>query len=92
MHKDVVYGFPEEVESLGATEICQNQGMYAAKRLITVQGHPEFTREIVKEIIESRHAQGIFTDAVFEDAMRRLTNHDDGVAVAQTFLRFLLND
>lgn len=92
MHKDIVYGFPSTVKEIGYSPVCDNQGMYVKDKLITVQGHPEFTKEIVEEILQSRHSQGIFTDMVFEDAMKRLTDHDDGIVVGQAFLRFLLEE
>lgn len=92
MHKDIVYGYPSSVEELGYSPVCDNQGMYIKNKLITVQGHPEFTKEIVEEILNKRYNQGVFTDIVYEDAMKRLNNHDDGITVGQTFLRFLLED
>jgi hypothetical protein len=92
MHKDIVYGFPSSVEEIGYSPVCDNQGMYIKDKLITVQGHPEFTKEIVEEILKSRHSKGIFTDMVFEDAMKRLTDHDDGNIVGQAFLRLLLEE
>jgi hypothetical protein len=92
MHKDIVYGFPSSVEEIGYSPVCDNQGMYIKDKLITVQGHPEFTKEIVEEILKSRHSKGVFTDMVFEDAMKRLTDHDDGIIVGQAFLRFLLEE
>lgn len=90
MHRDIVFGFPEGVEPLGSSPRCTNQGMYSKGRFITVQGHPEFTRDIVEEILRVRHAAGVFPDDLFEDGVRRLQDHDDGVAVAEAFLRFLL--
>lgn len=92
MHKDIVYGVPEGVEVLGFSDKCKNQGMYAKGKLISVQGHPEFTQQIVTEIVGSRHKQGIFDEAAYEDAMARVGKRHDGVAVAQAFLRFLLED
>jgi GMP synthase-like glutamine amidotransferase len=92
MHKDIVFDFPSDAEQLAATAICENQGMYAKGRYITVQGHPEFTREIVEEVVKGRYAQGVFTDEMYKDAMRRIVDHDDGIIVAQAFLRFLLED
>ena len=92
MHKDIVYGFPSSVEEIGYSPVCDNQGMYIKDKHITVQGHPEFTKEIVEEILKSRHSKGVFTDMVFEDAMKRLTDHDDGIIVGQAFLRFLLEE
>jgi len=92
MHKDIVYGFPSSVEEIGYSPVCDNQGMYVKDKLITVQGHPEFTKEIVEEILNARYSKGVFTDMVFEDAMKRLTDHDDGIIVGQAFLRFLLEE
>ena len=92
MHRDIVVDFPPGVEQLGSSAKCANQGMYQKNRIITVQGHPEFTRDIVEEILNSRQKMGIFPDGVFDDGMRRLTDHDDGVITAQAFLRFLLEE
>jgi GMP synthase-like glutamine amidotransferase len=90
MHRDIVYAYPEGVEELAYTDKCAVQGMYIPKRLITVQGHPEFNEEIVRELLLARHASKIFDDEVFEDGMRRVGNSQDGVVVAKAFLKFLL--
>jgi GMP synthase-like glutamine amidotransferase len=90
MHRDIVYNYPEGVEELAYTEKCAVQGFYIAKRVIAVQGHPEFTEEIVRELLITRHDNGIFDDATFEDAMGRVDKYQDGVVVSQAFLRFLL--
>lgn len=92
MHKDLVYEYPKEVEQLAYTDKCATQGMYIKGRLITVQGHPEFTEEIVRELLESRHALGVFDDETFKDAMGRVNKDHDGVKVAQVFLRFVMED
>ena len=90
MHRDAVFEYPPGVEQLAYTQGCNVQGMYIAKKLFTVQGHPEFNEEIVTEILEKRHELGVFDDETFEDAMSRVDKHQDGVVVAQAFLRFLL--
>lgn len=90
MHRDIVYVYPEHVEPLGHTARCEVQGMYVKHRLITVQGHPEFNRDVVSELLEARHDSGIFDDAMFNDGMSRVRQHHDGIPVAAAFLRFLL--
>jgi len=90
MHRDIVYNYPEGVEELAYTEKCAVQGFYIAKRVFAVQGHPEFTEEIVRELLITRHEKGIFDDPTFEDAMGRVDKYQDGVVVSQAFLRFLL--
>ena len=92
MHKDLVYHYPQGVEHLGSSGPCKVQGMYIPKRVITVQGHPEFTEEIVAEVLEKRRKQGIFGDDIYKEAMARVGKPHDGVLVAQTFLKFLMGD
>lgn len=89
MHKDLVYDYPDGVEALGSSDKCKVQGMHIKNKLITVQGHPEFTQEIVEELIKRRHEQKIFDDKMYEDTMARVGKEQDGVVVAQGFLTFL---
>jgi GMP synthase-like glutamine amidotransferase len=92
MHRDMVFYYPQGVEELGYSPVCKVQGMYAPKRLFTVQGHPEFDEEIVTEILKSRHAAGIFNDEDFEAGMERVVKPHDGLVVSQAFLKFLLEE
>lgn len=92
MHRDIVYYYPEGVEELGLSGKCKVQGMYIPNRVITVQGHPEFTEEIVAELLENRHRQNIFDDEIYEEAKARVGKPHDGVLVAQGFLKFLMDE
>ncbi len=92
MHRDAGFSYPEGVEALASTDKCGTQAMYATKRFISVQGHPEFTEGIMKEILKARHAQGIFDDNMYKDGVDRVDRYQDGVVVAQTFLKFLLEE
>ncbi|KAI0841409.1 class I glutamine amidotransferase-like protein [Hypoxylon sp. FL0890] len=89
MHRDVVFSLPPGVTNLASTDVCEVQAMYVPRRLVTVQGHPEFTGDMVREILEMRRYGGIIGQDIFEDGMRRVNNKHDGVAVARAFLRFL---
>ena len=91
MHKDIVFNYPPQVEPLGSTSRCEVQGMYVPKRLITVQGHPEFDEEILREILEVRHEQGVFGDEMYEEAMARVGKEHDGLLVGKRFIEFLLD-
>ena len=90
MHRDIVYDYPSGVEQLGSSDVCEVQGMYKPKELITVQGHPEFTEEIVRELLVKRHELGILDDETYAGAESRVGNKHDGVLVAQAFLRMLM--
>ncbi|KAJ2902034.1 class I glutamine amidotransferase-like protein [Zalerion maritima] len=93
MHRDIVFAsstaqLPEGVEVLASNDVCQNQGMRAPGKLITVQGHPEFNETIVNEILELRHGTGILGDELYEGGMKRVGWKHDGVGVAKAFLKF----
>ncbi|KAL8956258.1 MAG: hypothetical protein Q9193_006169, partial [Seirophora villosa] len=88
MHKDIVFDYPAGVQPLGSTALCKVQGMFAPGRVFTVQGHPEFTAEILVEILEVRHKEGVFGDAIYKDAMARVGRRHDGVLVGKRFIEF----
>lgn len=105
MHRDVVYEYPTssgdadegvadlgQVEALASSDRCVVQGMYVKDRLITVQGHPEFSEEILADLLEKRHHDGIFDDEMFEEGMERVGKRHDGLVVSKAFLRFLLEE
>ncbi|KXG47554.1 Glutamine amidotransferase type 1 [Penicillium griseofulvum] len=90
MHQDIVFDYPPNVIPLGSSPRCAVQGMYAPRRFITVQGHPEFTGDIVTEIVQSRAEKGVFKEDQAQDALSRANNEHDGVAIGVAFLKFLL--
>jgi GMP synthase-like glutamine amidotransferase len=92
MHRDIVFYYPPGVEELGSNAVCKVQGMYIPKRVITVQGHPEFSEEIMTEILESRHRMGIFDDETYNSALKRVVRPHDSLVVSKTFVRFLLDE
>lgn len=92
MHQDIVFEYPPNVISLGSSPRCAVQGMYVPRRFITVQGHPEFTGDIITEIIKTRAEQGIFKEDQAQDALSRANIEHDGVTMGVTFLKFLLED
>lgn len=98
MHRDIVATIPPSppnkppVQVLAKNSKCAIQSMYLPKKLITVQGHPEFTGEDMRELMVFRAKQGTFDDEFLADALARADRKHDGVLVMQAFLRFLLED
>jgi GMP synthase-like glutamine amidotransferase len=92
MHKDIVFEYPPDVEKLGASPRCLVQGMYKKDKFISVQGHPEFNKEIMDVVVKARNKQGIFEDEQARDALERSGKQHDGVNIAKAFLRFLLEN
>jgi len=92
MHKDIIFECPPGLEVLAYNEMCAIQGMYQKGRIISVQGHPEYTEEIVREMLEIRHASGILNDEIYNYAKANVGRSHDGVVVTQAFLRFVMED
>lgn len=89
MHKDIVFSLPPGAEGLAESDVCANQGFLLPGKAITVQGHPEFTSEIMPEILGVRHEVGVFNDELYKSGMDRASNGHDGVRIAQAFLKFI---
>ena len=89
MHRDEVKSLPPSSQNLASTPACPIQAMYSPGRYITVQGHPEFTNDILQEFCTARHKTGMFSDAMYEDAAERASREHDGVAIARVFVRFM---
>lgn len=89
MHRDQVFSLPAGAELLASTDRCGNHGFVIPGRVITVQGHPEFTEDIMDELLELRHETGLFTDELYQSGKARNGDHHDGVYMAQVFLKFL---
>ncbi|KPM39696.1 hypothetical protein AK830_g6873 [Neonectria ditissima] len=91
MHRDAVLEIPQGVVCLGSSPKCEIQGLYQAGHLISFQAHPEFDGFIMSTILETRHEQGVFDDALFEDGVVRAQQPHDGVLVSTAIWNFLLS-
>ncbi|OCH88016.1 class I glutamine amidotransferase-like protein [Obba rivulosa] len=94
MHRDHVPEVPSSYHLLGSTTVAPNQGMvefYSGTdpskaspkdvHVLTLQGHPEFTRRISEVIVDARASTGVLGKDVVEDFQRRADWRNDGVSV-----------
>jgi hypothetical protein len=81
---------PPGVEILGYTARCRVHGMSVANKIITIQGHPEFKEQMMKEVLFLRHSNGIVDEETYNDALPRASNPTEGTYVAKAFLELLL--
>ena len=88
-HRDAVLELPRGVALLAGNDQCPIQSMYVPGRLLTVQGHPEYSEFIMTEMLRARHQAGTIANEPYADAMKRVGDPHDGVAMARAFLRFL---
>lgn len=53
MHYDIVRETPQGYLNWGSSPLCERQGFYKPKNLISFQGHPEFTTEASQALLEA---------------------------------------
>lgn len=77
IHRDTVYNIPStsfkgsHFISIGSSAKCSIQGIVTASgpiKVLTFQGHPEFTTEFVLDLLESMHNKGTIDTPIYEKA------------------------
>jgi len=91
MHRDSVPYTPPGTVSLGRSPHSEVQGMYAKGRLLSLQGHPEYSGRVAEELLDLRRGQ-VLDEETYSDAKKRAYDKHDGVAVGAAIVRFLLDD
>ncbi|KAK3814296.1 MAG: class I glutamine amidotransferase-like protein [Benniella sp.] len=89
LHQDIVYDLPEGFTLLASTEHTANQSMISNDhQIVSVQGHPEFTGEIMKKYIEIRTANGTFSKELSEASSKLVDEPLDRAKIAGRILQF----
>ncbi|KFZ22943.1 hypothetical protein V502_02579 [Pseudogymnoascus sp. VKM F-4520 (FW-2644)] len=91
MHKDAVLEVPKGLVNLGSSPSCPIQGLYKKGSILSFQAHPEFDEFTMSQIIQTRHVQNVFDDAMFNDGMAKVGKPHGGALVASAIWQFLLD-
>ncbi|KAJ5130727.1 uncharacterized protein N7515_006766 [Penicillium bovifimosum] len=92
MHRDIVFDTPPDgCVNLAESPRCGIQGLYLPKRLLSVQGHPEYNEGIMSCLLKARHEIGIFSDELYNDGSSRVGDSHDGRLIARVMARFILD-
>lgn len=88
-HRDIVMEPPQDTELLGFTDVCGVQGFYKPKGVWTLQGHPEFSEEVERNLLDLRHEIGLIPDYLAENALTRVSDRNDGPVIAKSMVAFI---
>lgn len=87
MHQDQVTKLPPSAEVLASDEFCPIAAFKINDQVLCLQGHPEFTPEVIDSIIDFRR------DQIGEDTSAKgqasLSTPHEGIAVGKWFRTFL---
>jgi len=88
MHRDQVVTPAEGFELLGGSKFCPYYLMRHTDRVLTIQGHPEFTGDFFHQFLNVAEAK--FDGKALAQARREMRDSDDSDATCQLLNQFLL--
>lgn len=86
-HKDQVTEMPAGAELFLSSEFCPIAGFTMADQVITVQGHPEFTKEYSGALLEVR--RDLLGESVYAAGKQSLAQPTDEELMARWIVNFL---
>lgn len=87
-HQDQVVRLPRGARRLAQSDFCPNAMFAVGRRILGVQGHPEFSREFCAAIITLRR-KNVLTPAERKRALASLSQSDHGKTFARWALAFI---
>lgn len=88
-HQDIVSRLPECLTSLGGNAHTDHHALIKDSHIITLQMHPEFSRETQSALLNRKADFSLLTDAEYQTAVRSLDDNVDDAFVACACLAFL---
>lgn len=86
-HQDQVVELPERIRVLAGNDFCPNYMLLRGKHMLTVQGHPEFSKAYSRALMDSR--KGFIAAGLIERARRSLSAEVHGLTMARWVANFL---
>lgn len=86
-HHDQVVEKPAFMQNIATNSHCENY-MLVSDKILTVQGHPEFTREFTRALIEKRKTY--FSKEQYDKFVKSLDLQQDGELFAKWVLDFVV--
>ncbi|EMG50669.1 hypothetical protein SBY92_001472 [Candida maltosa Xu316] len=98
-HQDIIYGLPPvnyDMVSIGSTVMCNIQGMLSNEgcsvKLLTFQGHPEFTTPIALDLLKSKYENNLIKKLDYEKYKYQTTSlNNQGDLIGKVIVKFFSN-
>lgn len=86
-HQDQVTRLPEGATLFGSSDPCFNEIYTIDDRVFSIQGHPEFSSDFLRELLQTR--KGSIPEPIYTQALTSLSTSLDSLVVAKWIIRFL---
>lgn len=89
-HQDIVYETPKGCKNIGSSKRTESQGFYKKGKVLTFQGHPEFTKSFIEDALEMKLKDGKITQDAYDDAINVLNNNEHhGSKIGEVIVNFI---
>ncbi|KPM35280.1 hypothetical protein AK830_g11291 [Neonectria ditissima] len=92
MHLDTVVDAPPGMEVIGSSARSSVQLLYEPGRILGIQGHPEANPFQIKEYLHSRFAENLISADVYEEALSKVHDKQDGDAFSAALPKFFVSN
>ncbi len=89
-HQDQVVILPPGAQLLASSAFCPNNMMQIGRTMLSLQGHPEFTKAYAKDVMQSR--KNILEKEVLAQGLNSLELEHEHTLIAQWLLHFLAQE
>jgi len=89
-HKDQVLELPANARSIARSDFCPNAGYVIGDQVLTLQGHPEFSKAYAEVLMRSR--EELLGRQTFEEGIASLQQETHEPLVARWILNFIERD
>jgi len=86
-HQDIVSKIPPGFISIGGNKLTEHQCMVKSNYIITIQGHPEFKKDFMEVILQSKKAY--VSDEEYPKLIELLSKPTHDIKLAQMIFKFL---
>lgn len=89
-HQDQVTALPEGATRLASNAFCENAFLGYGRRAFTVQPHPEFSSDLIRDYVTMRRGTGAYPDDMLTQAEADSIHPLDDGKLAAAIARFFL--
>lgn len=89
-HQDQVVSLPEGALRTGSSDFCANAMLTYGRKAFTVQPHPEFSNDLIRDYVDMRRGTGTYPDDMMAQAKTDACVPVESSRIADAIARFFL--
>jgi len=87
-HQDQVTQLPEGAKRLASSDFCPNAAYRIGDQVLCFQGHPEFTHDYSRDLLNLRRE--VLGETIYQAGIESLAKEQQGTQIAEWMMRFCM--